>query len=425
MLNYYKDFLLNLFIIFIPLVLYPYTYKMHKKPSIHRWLMYVYFTLTLIFSMAFPVNVNGLIYDMRSVLLTVGSVYGGLPISIWLYATVIVYRFILGSPNNLIYALSLLPTLFIMYVILKTYDRLTLYKKIAAAIVACSLIKCITFTLYLSLTDTLNLLYVGSLSVLMSYAFQAVITGIYVYLIELIRKYFYMQEEIVKSERIKVVSEMAASVAHEIRNPLTVVRGFIQLLGTSGADEKRKEFYQKICLEELDRAQLIITDYLSLAKPEPDLIELIDMKDEMVYVSNVLSTYALYNNVQVHATSNDNVPVYIAGDRYKLRQALVNIGKNAIEAMSGGGELSFQLRQHTETAVVTVSDTGVGMTPEQLGRLGSPYFSTKNKGTGLGTMVSFSIIRNMDGKIDIQSEVGKGTVYYIAFPIKHKPDNIS
>jgi two-component system sporulation sensor kinase B len=225
-----------------------------------------------------------------------------------------------------------------------------------------------------------------------------------------------MQEEVIKSEKIIIVSEMAAAVAHEIRNPLTVVRGFIQLLGTEELDKDKKNYYQKICLEELDRAQLIISDYLSLAKPDPEIIESINVNDEISYLSNVLLTFANYNNIQIIVALSEDSPLLIVGDRYKFRQALINIGKNAIEAMNNGGILEIKTNKINDHILMVISDTGIGMTSEQIKRLGIPYYSTKEKGTGLGTMVSFGIIKKMNGKIEIKSELGRGTEYKLIFP---------
>jgi two-component system sporulation sensor kinase B len=185
------------------------------------------------------------------------------------------------------------------------------------------------------------------------------------------------------------------------------------LLGNDGLLPHRREYYQKISLEELDRAQNIITNYLTLAKPDPEQIDRIHVKEELEYVSQILLTYANYNNVVINIKLCEGV--YVQGDRQKLRQALINIGKNAIEAMTGGGDLQLILRKVNDTAILTISDTGVGMTAKQISRLGTPYYSTKEKGTGLGTMVSFGIIKKMQGNIEIQSVPGQGTKFQIIF----------
>ncbi|RNB88653.1 two-component sensor histidine kinase [Brevibacillus nitrificans] len=379
--------------------------------------MYVLFAAALLLSMSFPVKVNEITYDFRSVPLAIASLYGGPVVSILLYATLLIYRFLLGNPNNVLYALSILPSFVFVLLLYKNYPYQKLYQKIAVAILLCTAIKLTTFSTYFFITQgSLQQVIQQPLATLNTYILQAVIIGVCVYAMEFLQSYFYMQEEVIKSEKTKIVSDMAASVAHEIRNPLTTVRGFIQLLAADDVDKQKKQFYQRICLEELDRAQLIISDYLSLAKPDPESMEIICVHEEITYLSNLLITYANYNNIQIHKALPEDQALQIIGDRYKFRQALINIGKNAIEALRDGGTLEIKASKKNDHIIIHLNDTGIGMTAEQIKRLGTPYYSTKDKGTGLGTMVSFGIIKKMNGKIEITSEPGKGTEYKLIFP---------
>lgn len=367
--------------------------------------------------MSFPVKVNEVTYDFRSVPLAIASLYGGPVVSILLYLTLLIYRFLLGNPNNVLYAVSILPSFAFVLLLYKNYPYQKLYQKIAVAILLCTAIKLTTFSTYFFITQgSLQQVMQQPLATLNTYILQAVIIGVCVYAMEFLQSYFYMQEEVIKSEKTKIVSDMAASVAHEIRNPLTTVRGFIQLLAADDVDKQKKQFYQRICLEELDRAQLIISDYLSLAKPDPESIEVICVHEEITYLSNLLITYANYNNIQIHKLLPEDQALQIIGDRYKFRQALINIGKNAIEALRDGGTLEIKASKKNDHIIINLNDTGIGMTAEQIKRLGTPYYSTKDKGTGLGTMVSFGIIKKMNGKIEITSEPGKGTEYKLIFP---------
>jgi two-component system sporulation sensor kinase B len=368
--------------------------------------------------MSFPINFDGLIYDFRSIPLVIGSLYGGIPVLILLYLTLILYRSFMGSPHEWIYAFSIIPSLILVVVSLRFYNSSRLSRKIVISVILITLIKLITFTIYLGSIQQIELLFTKPTATIETYILQGLIVGLCVYLIEFLNNHFHMQEEVAKSEKIMIVSEMAAAVAHEIRNPLTVVRGFIQLLGVGELelDKEKKNYYQKICLEELDRAELIITDYLSLAKPDPEKIEVINVNDEISYLSNILITYSNYNNIQIIVTLFENNPLLIVGEKYKFRQALINIGKNAIEAMNNAGILEIKTNKINNMATIIISDNGIGMTSEQIKRLGIPYYSTKDKGTGLGTMVSFGIIKKMNGKINVKSELGKGTSYEISFP---------
>ncbi|WP_052487249.1 ATP-binding protein [Gordoniibacillus kamchatkensis] len=417
MINFYKDFLLNMFFIFVPLLFYPYILKFKNRALAHRLLLFLLIAFSLVATMSFPLQLHGIIYDFRSIPLTVGLLYGGPQVALLLYAALVVYRYLLGNPHSLLYAASIAPTYLLLSWYLRTFPLSGLARKVIVSVAIGAFIKLFTFTAYLAATHSLSQLFDAPLSTLGIYVLQGLLVALCVYLLESIHKYSVIQEEVQKSEKIKIVSDIAASVAHEIRNPLTSVRGFIQLLGSDGLNKEKRDYYQQICLEELDRAQHIISDYLSLAKPDPEHIEDIKLNDEVTYVANILQTYANYNNVQIGMNMAESEPLLILGDRYKLRQALINIGKNAIEAMPDGGVLQFTTNKAGGEAELCISDTGIGMTPQQISRLGTPYYSTKEKGTGLGTMVSLGIIKKMNGKVNIESEVGKGTEVHIAFPI--------
>ncbi|WP_171684950.1 ATP-binding protein [Paenibacillus planticolens] len=403
-------------LIFSPLVIYPYLYKSQSHSTKFRLWLCLLFSAAIGFTMSIPVSFNGLVYDFRSIPLLVGSLYGGIYVAMFLYAALIVVRFFLGGPHYFIYIISFLPTILFVAILLRKYRDLNLAQKILAAVLGCIAIKLVTFLIYFSCLNNLELFATNLFATLKTYILQSIVIAVYIYLIEFLQTYIHMQEEAIQGEKIKIVSEMAASVAHEIRNPLTAVRGFIQLMAIPHLDQTKIQFYQQISLEELDRAQLIISDYLAIAKPEPEKDELINLKDEVQYVSQVLLTIANYHDVKMEVSLPDE-QICIQGDRNKLRQSLINLGKNAIEAMpKNGGVLEIILTEQANKRIITMRDNGIGMTKEQISRLGTPYFSTKQKGTGLGTMVSFSLIRAMKGKIHITSEKGKGTEFEISFP---------
>jgi two-component system, sporulation sensor kinase B len=156
-----------------------------------------------------------------------------------------------------------------------------------------------------------------------------------------------------------------------------------------------------------------------LAKPQPDFIDKLDISFEIKYISDVLTSYANLNGVTIEIENETDKALFILGDRQKFRQSIINIAKNSIEAMSDpkSGVLKFVVSTKKNWVFLIIKDTGVGMNPDQVSRLGSPYYSTKEKGTGLGTMVSFSILKAMMGKVEVKSELGKGTEYNIFFPV--------
>ena len=225
-----------------------------------------------------------------------------------------------------------------------------------------------------------------------------------------------LQEEMNKLTQIKTVSEIAASISHEVRNPLTVTRGFTQLLKDSSLTDEQRHQYIKLSLEELDRAERIIGDYLTFAKPSIENEEVLHLDKEVEYIVQVINPYATFNNISVDFNMED-CHYAILGEKQKLHQSLLNIIKNGIEAMENNGKISIQLKKSNEQAQLIIKDNGKGMSEEQIKKIGTPYFSTKEKGTGLGTMVAFNIIKAMQGDYKIESQIGKGTSFFITFPI--------
>jgi two-component system sporulation sensor kinase B len=241
----------------------------------------------------------------------------------------------------------------------------------------------------------------------------------YVVLIFIIEKliiYNRQFDEMVYIDKLAMVSEIAASFAHEIRNPITTVRGCIQFLEQDAQDERLKQFAPLI-LEELDRANKIITDYLKLAKPTDFHLQPIDLNKVLYDCVNLLRPLGAFANVSFECTSSGKYCVW--GDEQYLKQSLMNIIKNAIEAIDGSGivKITTEAGVHRGTVKVIIEDTGKGMTEEELKKIGLPYYTTKSKGTGLGSMISNRLIREMGGTIHYTSRKGKGTCVEITLPL--------
>ncbi|WNR44547.1 HAMP domain-containing sensor histidine kinase [Paenibacillus roseipurpureus] len=216
-----------------------------------------------------------------------------------------------------------------------------------------------------------------------------------------------------RTEKMQIISELAASIAHEVRNPLQVTRGFLQLL--SGKSVEHDKSYFAMAIQELDRASGIITDFLTFAKPELDTRIALNLQHELAQIETMMTPLVLLNNgeLEVHVPE----PLIILGNSSKFKQALINIIKNSIESIREEGHITINAWAEEGTAVIRIADNGEGMEPEQLEKLGEPYFSTKTKGTGLGLMVTFRIIEVMEGTLKFHSEKGKGTEAIVRFPL--------
>ncbi|AIM07925.1 sporulation kinase B [Bacillus anthracis] len=182
----------------------------------------------------------------------------------------------------------------------------------------------------------------------------------------------------------------------------------------STEDVKNKD-YMRLVLAELDRAEQIISDYLNLARPQIEKKEHICLSAQLIEMTTLMSSFAAMQGVYLQVEISESL--YTIGDKTKLKQAIMNVVKNGIEAIQGNkGYLKVTAMQKDETIVIRVKDSGVGMTKEQLARLGQPYYSLKEKGTGLGLMVTFSILQAHNGTLEYKSESGKGTEAIIILP---------
>ncbi|WP_191561920.1 ATP-binding protein [Metabacillus idriensis] len=229
-----------------------------------------------------------------------------------------------------------------------------------------------------------------------------------IFIIESLIKTNKQFDEMLYVDKLRTIGQMAASIAHEIRNPITTVRGFIQYIQHDTKDENLKKFAPLI-LDELDRTNKIITDYLKLNKPYNHELTKIDIDQVLKDSIELLKPLGFYSNVTLLYHSEDKSAVY--GDIQLLKQSLMNVIKNGIESMEHGGEIHISKKTNylNGTVVIEIVDSGKGMTEEELENLGLPFYTTKSKGTGLGSMITNRLIREMDGTVAYKSNIGKGT----------------
>lgn len=219
-----------------------------------------------------------------------------------------------------------------------------------------------------------------------------------------------------RTEKLKFISDLAASIAHEVRNPLQVTRGFLQLI--AGKSDEASKSHFSMAISELDRASMIITDFLTFAKPELDTeVTTLDIKQELTMIETIIGPLAAMNGAALQVNILEKY--HVLGSPSKFKQAIMNMVKNSIEAIQAKENGIVGISAHAEEGmvVIRISDNGDGMEEEQIAKLGEPYYSTKTKGTGLGLMVTFRIIEVMKGTLEFRSEKGKGTEALIRFPL--------
>ncbi|PGS55372.1 HAMP domain-containing sensor histidine kinase [Bacillus sp. AFS041924] len=225
-------------------------------------------------------------------------------------------------------------------------------------------------------------------------------------------------KEIQQAKQLNSIGQLAATIAHEIRNPITVVKGFAQLFQETKTMTHDEKYYVDAMLKELEYAQIIINDYLSLAKPQTETIQIVEVNKEILNVTDLLASMA--NSQSIGFQLNCNEILYTKINPIEFKQVLVNLMKNAIESMHCAGFITINLLQENEFALIEIIDTGIGMSQETIEKLGTPFYSLKERGTGIGLTVCFNIIEKFKGQIKVSSKEKEGSAFRIYLPIWKK-----
>jgi two-component system, sporulation sensor kinase B len=358
----------------------------------------------------------GLYWDLRYVPLVLATLYGG-PISgVIVFLFYLATRTFLGGDALLFGYLSGLLAIIVPFLYSKKFWKNNAKKRVRMSVLIGiwpTSVMLLILTTYgmannLSIIDNFEII---SHSLLFG-CIQVVAIWFSSRLNEMYLERSLMKEEIQRAEKLNTLGELAASVAHEVRNPLTVVKGFLQIMQKE--DKNGSHPFLPLVLSELGRAEAIINDYLNFAKPQFEKIVKIHLSEVIEEVQFLLDALAAKEGIILESVLEKNV--YFSTDRNQLKQVLVNIAKNAIEATPEGGKVLIELKKVNQKSIITVTDNGKGMNSEQLSRIGTLFYSTKDKGTGLGTSVSFKIIEKMKGRITYSSEPGNGTIVEILLP---------
>lgn len=226
------------------------------------------------------------------------------------------------------------------------------------------------------------------------------------------------EERMIRSEKLSVIGQLAAGVAHEIRNPLTALKGFTQLLRNKYAEHG---YYFDIMGTEIDRINLIVNEFMTLAKPHYNSYQHNDIVQIMQSVLSIVDTQAMLLGVEIDFSPQEHLPKLYCNEN-QLKQVFLNVIKNALEAMLTGGTVTISIRYDSSDQYihVKIQDQGVGMPEDVMKRIGEPFLTTKDKGTGLGLMVSSRIIEEHRGTMFIKSNPGEGTLIDIQLPLKQQ-----
>ncbi|RBW67474.1 ATP-binding protein [Bacillus taeanensis] len=410
--------LLQILIVILPIFIYQtlfgekLVFQHKKKVKIYE---FAFLVTTLLSSMSFP---NFLTteyrFDLRLIPITQGFLYGG-PTAGWLLTAIsLLYRIFLGGFSGLHHYLIVLVLYIPIVLLVSKFYKKANRKKRTSGFILLSLYPFICSSIALAILGNLTFL-INSFNSQLLIHITVILTASWltVSLLEEIRENAKMRLELQHAEKMNMLRDLTSVFAHEIRNPMQVTRGFLQVLNTPDLSQEKKNYIQ-ISLDELDSANEIINEFLSLAKPGDGKTQIVEIGSQLTRVLNILQGYASNNNVQFQTNFSENCSVIV--NPQKLNQCLINMIKNAIEAMPNGGVVTISCYQDHKHIVIEIEDQGIGMTKEQLNRLGTPFYSLKEKGTGIGLMVSYQIIHSCQGKIKVTSEKDVGTKFSILLP---------
>ncbi len=407
----YDQLLLQMLIVQIPIILYLVISNDRGDKAREKIMWGVLCAITMGLSVTFSIILDGIRLDSRMVPWYLAFIYGGNYAGIFVTICFFVVRFLYGGIGMVPSFIGMVISIIFIYWTQKKFHTLTIKKKIYLSVLYVSFSS--------AMLPVIALLFgkdITTITTLLNYSLFIIVNSLLawfsIYLIESHRENILLRKEIQRNEKMQVVGELAASVAHEIRNPMTSIKGFLQLLTKADNISKTQKGYLQISLEELNRANEIISDYLSLGKNTTrKKHSVLDLEIEAKKSINSLSSYSMLSNVDVSFEVHGRA--VIMGNSAQIQQMFVNLIKNAIEAAEN--KVSISIRQNQKAVDIFICDDGAGLSAEQIDKLGLPFYSTKEKGTGLGLMVTLQIIKELGGKWRVTSDKKRGTMFHITF----------
>ena len=217
------------------------------------------------------------------------------------------------------------------------------------------------------------------------------------------------------SERLASLGRLSAGIAHEIRNPLGSIQGAVEILGQHIQEGDPRSEFALIARQEISRLEKLTGEILQFSKPAPPKRLRVKWHEIIESATRLVADQANRQNVEIVSRA-DTTESPILVDPEQVKQVLINIFINAIQAQPGGGKIVIQVYDEGGDSIVSIQDSGPGIKPDQLDSVFDPFFTSKRQGTGLGLSISFQLVRNNDGRIRVTSEPDQGACFFVAFP---------
>ncbi|MDT8858858.1 HAMP domain-containing histidine kinase [Alkalihalobacillus sp. MEB130] len=414
-----KNLIFQFYLVLVVPLLYRTFWKdafFHPSKKYKKYVFSFFNSITVMLCIMFSIPVlEGHYFDLRVIPLVFTILYTDFIPSFIVMIILLLTRFFVGGDGFIVAIFITLFTFSLTYLLKNRFMVSPLIKKLQIAtglVLMYSLLKVFitNFLLQERVEQVISIFFILTYIVIV-----AVSIYIIIFSIESIVEKEKQTLNKIKNEKKQVVSQLAASVAHEVFSPLTTIKGFVQHSYKSLKQSNPKEaFYLEMALKETDRAETIIKDYLTLANPIIDLEETINIKHEIDHIKDEINNYASENQIVIEYSVAKNL--LIKGNHEKFRLTVKKILHNAIEASPAFSVVECHAYQVKNEVIIHINDRGIGMTPDEIELLGLPFYTLKEKGTGLSLMICYKIIDLMSGEITITSQKDEGTKVTITFP---------
>ncbi len=409
-----KHLLFNLSLLLVLLFFFQIQIERRLIEKRQKFIQFGYVFLAITLCMVFSFYLNPQIrIDLRLIPLLIGGLYFGSGLIFACFSILI--RAFIGIDSGFMVTVVVSLTLGVFLHFLKPFFLKQSKPRRYIVLIFFSMVSSVFFLVTIHYLNHPNH-PVFDIEFLLAYVIvSSVGAAIIAYAIESVQYNRKMREQIIKAKRIEALGQMGAAMSHEIRNPLTSAKGFLQFISEDKTLNQNHSEYIGIVMQELDQAEEVIANYLTFAKPSMGSVEDIDIR---VSVKKVLTEHSsLIENNQIVVEETLNSVSSIQGDKQMLERCFYNLLKNSIDSMPDGGSLNILINETKKEIKLTVTDTGYGMTEEQINRLGEPVYSLdEENGTGLNMMMVHSGIRAMNGTLDIQSKRNEWTIYIVSIP---------
>jgi len=222
-------------------------------------------------------------------------------------------------------------------------------------------------------------------------------------------------EQVRRADRLSALGELSAGLAHEIRNPLGALEGAVQILQRTGLPSETRQEFAEMAGKEVGRLKSLLTNFLDFARPQPPQRMLTEPAALLNSIAGLAAETAKLAHVEISVNTQETAPVAI--DSEQIRQVLLNLVLNAVQAMPDGGHITLRSHQEYESVVLEVVDQGPGIAPENIERIFDPFFTTRPTGTGLGLSIAHQIVHGHGGEISVHNNQDRGATFAVTLPL--------